>query len=133
MIAIFTRTYLVVGPEAEPQVVMIDARTHEFYLARMLGTKSRRPDPLGAVRATFGAQFDTAFAAWHEKLVTVLATTYEGPFQALVRALAAAIALGMPFEELYTSRKGGSGGEKVTQPRVPVRPQPGGAAVALPV
>jgi hypothetical protein len=63
----------------------------------------------------------------------VLGTTYEGPFEREVRALAAAIVLNITFEALAKNQKGGNGGEKVRQPKRPVRPQPGGIAVPIPV
>jgi hypothetical protein len=131
MIAIFERTYLVVGPSQPPQVVLIDRQQHEMYLNN--STSANPHCAADAVRYTFGSGFDQAFAAWHEELMRVLGTTYEGPFEREVRALAAAIVLNITFEALAKNQKGGNGGEKVRQPKRPVRPQPGGIAVPIPV
>lgn len=130
MLAIFKGTYLVFGEAVEPRVIALSEHQYRIHLDR---TVTRRGQiRKGALAATFGSGIDTAFCAWDEATMRLIGETYEGIHQALVRALAAAIVLDIPFQTMYEGRRGGKGGgERVRARSTPVKPQPGGAAVAV--
>lgn len=132
MITIFKGTYLVFGEDVEPRVVLLTEREYQLHIDRTVVCRYHRR-PQDALVKTFGDGIDSAFRAWDEATMSLIGQKYEGPHQARVRALAAAIVLGITFEELLNGRKGGNGGEKVTQPKRPRKPRPGGIAVPIPV
>jgi hypothetical protein len=125
-------TYLVVGPETEPRVVVLTKHQHDVFVAglTLVAKYERQRDYLFA--QTFGRGIDRAFAAWGEDLMTLVAETYEGPYRALVRGLAAAIVCDITFEVLLTPKNGKDGGARDRLQPKPVKPRPGGVAVALP-
>ena len=130
MLAIFQRTYLVVGNNRAPEVLLLTEQEHEIYLDRSMSNNEHRK--ADAVRYVFGTGFDTAFAAWHEALMRSLGEGYEGPFEREVRALAAAIVLNIPFQTMFENQKktGKDGGAGDRLQPVPVVQPPSGVAVA---
>lgn len=132
MIAIFHGTYIAFGPETAPRVVYLDERARSLFADGLILIEKypRQRDYLYA--QTFGPGIDTAFAAWDRTFMELIAKTFDGPHWQRVRQLAAAIVLGVPFEEL-DKKSGKDGGLPVRQPRQPVKPKPGGIALAPPV
>lgn len=122
-------TYVVWGPEKAPEVHLLDPDLRATLLDRQ--ASGHAPRAADAVRYVFGGGFSRSAAAWNGELMEAIAKD-EAELPA-VRAICACIAIGMPFEEFYQRRGNGGGGEKVRQPRRPVKPQPGGIALPVPV
>lgn len=126
-----TGTYLVWGPDREPELHLIDQPTREFLLHR---TTSRNPHVRAAAAASvFGKGITEIVLAWDGEVLRGLGEHYEGPQQDRVRRICAALVLGITFEELDRHRgRGGDGGARDRLQPAPVLPQPGGIAVAIP-
>lgn len=121
-------TYVVWGPEKAPEVHLISVELRAILLNRRASSNPHRVRD--AVRYVFGAGFTELAAAWDEALLrAIIADAKE---QATVRAICATIVIGLPFEEFYKRRGDGGGGQRVLAEPKPVKPQPGGIAVALP-
>jgi hypothetical protein len=97
------RTYVVFGTEREPALKLLTpSQDRLFYTRTMVVEDSRK-----AVAVTFGAGFEWAVPAWTEALpgLRPIAEKYEGPHEMRLRAMCAALILGMPLEQLPGTRK----------------------------
>lgn len=122
-------TYLVFGDEIEPRVVMLSQRGYRLFVEGCVLCEKYPKERRSLYRQTFGDGIDTAFAAWSEEFMRVVGETYAGPHQQAVRALAAAIVLGITFEALASGgRPDGGLGVRPEVP-LPVRP-PSGVTLA---
>jgi len=94
------RTYVVFGTEREPALKLLTpSQDRLFYTRTMVVEDSRK-----AVAVTFGAGFEWAVPAWNHESLRPLAERYEGPHEMRLRAICAAIILGMALEDLDRRR-----------------------------
>jgi hypothetical protein len=114
-------TYVVWGPEREPEVHTLDEPSYRRY--------RNWPARRGAVAiaAAFGTGMDTAIPAWSAGAMELIALNYEGPHQVRVRGLCAAILLGKPYggPEPGDGPQGGSKDRVPDQPKSPRGPHGG--------
>lgn len=99
-------TYIVFGERRRPAVITLSEAAFKLFYDRTMLTDRLEV----AVEATFGRGFQTALPAWGASIddqtraigptLVDLAQSFRGPHQDEVRALCAALALKMPFQEL---------------------------------
>lgn len=87
--------FIVFGDDAEPIVrVLTEGEISLFY------DRTSVANMTAAVAATFGKAYRTALPAWSNECLRDIAARYTGAHELQLRALCAAILLGMPFQEL---------------------------------
>ena len=114
-------TFVVFGPEHEPVVITLSEPAFKLHYDREMIVSSAK-----AVGATFGEGFETAVPAWVEASLEPLALGYEGAHQLRIRAICAALVLGMPLEELFRRKT-------VVPPKPKSDDDGAGARVVVPV
>lgn len=122
------------GPDM-PQVHILSAAAHAALdaglslVSRYEAGDIRRGEVLKSI---FGVDCLAAVPAWSYDAMAEIATDYKGPNEQKTRYIAACIATGRPIGD-ESGKGGGGGGNAPLEPPKPIKPRPGGAAVAGPV
>ncbi len=114
-----------------PSEVILAVGEHELYRDRMAvcGDSTRAREQV--YKLHFGDGILEALPAWSMRVMTQLATTYEGPFKLEVRGMAACIVSGVPYGHDGEGKHDGGGGHKVALIPEPTLQPSGGAEVPL--
>jgi hypothetical protein len=128
--------FVVFGALRAPEAHLITDEALRAFEERLSIAERRTRDPAQArtlvYAATFGPGADYARPCTAGAM-EFMALQYVGPHADLLKALCARILLGQPIGGDAQQPRGSDGGIKEKAPtRAPVKPRPGGAAVAVP-
>ena len=126
-------TFVIFGVEQAPEVRALTAGQFDVYMQAMSLSWKWKNGAADGVASVFGLGFDHAIPAWVKAPLELMATQYEGAYRDNVRAVCAAIALGMPFQTLREGaaararrKPEGDGNARLVPPQ-PVMPSPAAA------